>query len=57
MFREPKDMMEYASDVTLEKLIYGLILLGVLWIAYNFLLEFIFEGLRKISEFFKKFFG
>ena len=57
MFREPKDKMEYASDVTLENLIYGLILLGVLWIAYNFLLEFIFEGLRKISEFFKKFFG
>ena len=55
MFREPRDMMEYASDVTLENFIYGLILLGV--IAYNFLLEFIFEGLRKISELLKKFFG
>ncbi|SKA58707.1 hypothetical protein SAMN02745213_00514 [Succinivibrio dextrinosolvens DSM 3072] len=55
MFREPRDMMEYASDVTLENFIYGLILLGVLWIAYQFLIEFIFEGIKKISDFIKKF--
>lgn len=57
MFREPTDMMEYASDVTLENFVYGLILLGVLWLAWEFLMEYLFVALGKIADFIKKFFG
>ncbi len=42
MFRAPTDLMEYSSEVTIESVFYGMILLGVLWVAYKFLLEFIF---------------